>query len=91
MTTDTVTASEFASLTNPTYTNLVGSSTTNSIQFVDHQHTRRIMLDAIDLNAFEEDDLRALRDRINAHLPPTPPKFTTREEADQWMEEHYGD
>jgi hypothetical protein len=49
-----------------------------------------ISLDALQIQRYPEGELRALRDRIDKHLGPKPPKFTSVEEADAWMEEHYG-
>lgn len=54
----------------------------------------RILLKDLDLHAYSEVELRDFQERLDGYLrseyPPKPPKFASIEEADAWMEEHYG-
>lgn len=56
--------------------------------------TARITLRDIDLTQYTERELRDFRELLGAYIdlkfPPKPPKFKSVEEADAWMEKHYG-
>jgi hypothetical protein len=76
-------------------TNWVSSSSNAaSLSNIQWNEPPRPSLEAIDLTAYTEDELKGfaglLEVYINEKYPPKPPKFTSIEEADAWMEKHYG-
>jgi hypothetical protein len=54
----------------------------------------RTELRGIDLTVYTEQELRDFSELLAAYIdlkyPPKPPKFKSVEEADAWMEKHYG-
>jgi hypothetical protein len=82
--------------TNPNWASNIVSNTNNleHISWNGPIEVERLRLENLDLTAYTEAELRNFRDYLDAHLtdkyPPKPPKFASIEEADAWMEKHYG-
>lgn len=65
-----------------------------SLTNVQWNEAPRPTLESVDLTTYTEKELRGfaalLEVYLNEKYPPKPPKFKTIEEADAWMEKHYG-
>ena len=69
-------------------------SNTSNLDHIAWNEPPRPRLEAIDLTAYSEAELRGFAGLLEVYLnekyPPKPPKFNSVAEADAWMEKHYG-